>query len=191
MGWTSGKFGPAGNFNGTSASVNMGNSSALDPSNLTVEAWIYPTNVGSEQSVARKSTSSSDSGLIYDLLVQGDGVYLRLNGNNGYVRSNTHLQNNQWYHIAGTYDGNTIRIYINGVLDNSVSYSLPLRPSSGIFILAETDRIITSTFTDIFKVFVYPMWYAHPSLMAVLETHCSNHQLMQAVQLHNKQGHHH
>lgn len=133
VGWTPGKFGPAGNFNGSNAVVGIGNSSAFNPSNITVEAWIYPTNVngGGEESILRKSVSSSDSGLIYDFILQQDGVYLRLNGNNGFAKSNTHLQNNQWYHVAGTYDGSTIKIYINGVLDNSVSYNVPLRPSSG------------------------------------------------------------
>jgi|GEM_PF-2438291 len=133
MTWTTGKFGPAGSFNGSNAYVNIGNSSAFDPSNITVEAWIYPTNVngGGEESIIRKSVSSSDGGLIYDFILQQDGVYLRLNGNNGFAKSNTHLQNNQWYHVAASYDGSTIRIYINGVLDNSVSYNVPLRPSSG------------------------------------------------------------
>ncbi len=125
MGWTSGKFGPAGTFNGTNSVVNLGNSTAFDTSTITLEAWVYPTNVGSEQSILRKT--ADDGSLIYDFLVQGDGVYLRLNGNSGYVRSNTKLQNNRWYHIAATYDGSTIRVYINGNLDNSVSYNVPLR----------------------------------------------------------------
>ena len=39
------------------------------------------------------------------------------------VNSNTSLSLNTWYHIACTYDGAKLRIYINGVEDNSVSTS--------------------------------------------------------------------
>ena len=36
--------------------------------------------------------------------------------------SNTHLSENNWYHIACTYDGSVIRIYINGNLDIEREY---------------------------------------------------------------------
>lgn len=39
------------------------------------------------------------------------------------VNSNTSLSLNIWYHIVCTYDGAKLRIYINGVEDNSVSTS--------------------------------------------------------------------
>ena len=40
------------------------------------------------------------------------------------VNSNTSLSLNTWYHIACTYDGAKLRIYINGVEDNSTDTSL-------------------------------------------------------------------
>ena len=47
-----------------------------------------------------------------------------------YVNSNTSLSLNTWYHIACTYDGAKLRIYINGVEDNSASTSLTPNYSS-------------------------------------------------------------
>lgn len=41
-----------------------------------------------------------------------------------YVNTNTSLSLNTWYHIACTYDGAKLRIYINGVEDNSADASL-------------------------------------------------------------------
>lgn len=124
LGWTSGKFGPAGVFNGSNSIVNAGNSTTFNPSALTVEAWIYSTSSCCEQTIVRKS--ANDGSLIYDFQVDGNSVWLRLNGNSGNVRSSP-IERNRWYHIADTYDGSTIRVYVNGVLDGSASYAQALR----------------------------------------------------------------
>ena len=45
---------------------------------------------------------------------------MRLDGNDGFnVHGNTLLQTGQWYHVVGTWDGSNIRIYVDGVLDNT------------------------------------------------------------------------
>lgn len=132
VGWVTGKFGPAGDFNGSSGRVNLGYDGAYNVNQLTVEAWIYPRG-GGESSILRKSWTNSDSGLIYDFIVEGQDVFLRLNGNEGSVRAQNALQYNRWYHIAGTYDGSTIRIYVNGYNHPNwvTSYSNPLRTGDG------------------------------------------------------------
>ena len=126
MGWTTGKFGPAGVFaNSNRAVVDLGPSTSFNtPYSLTLEAWVNPTDVGGEQSIFRKQ--ADDGSLIYDFQVQGQ-VWLRLNGNEGNAHGATTLQPGRWYFIAGTYDGSTIKVYLNGVLDGSASYSKPLR----------------------------------------------------------------
>lgn len=58
----------------------------------------------------------------------GGGTNLTWNIANGSsssrISSNASLSLNTWYHIACTYDGTKLRIYINGVEDNSASTSL-------------------------------------------------------------------
>ncbi len=48
---------------------------------------------------------------------------LSINGTEEYLYSNTSITDTKWHHIAVTYDGNTMKIYIDGNLDASKSVS--------------------------------------------------------------------
>jgi hypothetical protein len=50
-------------------------------------------------------------------------------GNNAILSSVATSQDTSWHHIAATYDGATMKIYIDGVLDNSAAQSLTLTDS--------------------------------------------------------------
>lgn len=60
------------------------------------------------------------------------------------LNSVTLLQTDRWYHLAATYDGTTMRLYINGVLDASMSQT-GLPNANGLFEIARNygnDRIL-------------------------------------------------
>jgi len=111
---TSGKYGNALNFNGTNALVTINNATSLQlTSAMTLEAWVYPTTVD----IAWR-----------DVIYKGnDNYYLEGTSDLGFPAMGGTLPNapplygtgglalNTWAHLAATYDGATMRLYVNGV----------------------------------------------------------------------------
>jgi Concanavalin A-like lectin/glucanases superfamily/Fibronectin type III domain len=113
---TSGKYGNALTFNGTNARVTISNAPSLQlTSAMTLEAWVYPTTVNSAwRDVIYKGNdnyylegTSNNSGRPAAGAILG-GVY-------GEVYGATALTANTWAYLAATYDGATMRLYVNGV----------------------------------------------------------------------------
>ncbi|HTH06769.1 MAG TPA: PQQ-dependent sugar dehydrogenase, partial [Ilumatobacteraceae bacterium] len=104
-------------FNGTNDLVLVPDASSLDLlTAMTVEAWVYPT---STLSGVRTILSKQQN--VYSLYGSTDthaGLSARIGGGPccTLLESPSSLPPNQWTHIAGTYDGTALRLYLNGIL---------------------------------------------------------------------------
>lgn len=125
--------------------ISAPDSNSLDVTNtLTVEAWIKPSEGGGEWALIMgkqqnavdanpwysyrllaASANSSEKGFPRKVAFQ---IAPEGSGETG-VESTTIVQNNVWTHVAGVYDGSTVKIYINGVLENSNPVSGNIRIS--------------------------------------------------------------
>lgn len=59
-------------------------------------------------------------------------------GNNSFLQSTTDDFDTNWHHIAATYNGSTMRIYIDGVLDNSVAANVSMPDNTKDLIIGST-----------------------------------------------------
>jgi Concanavalin A-like lectin/glucanases superfamily len=131
---TGGRFGGALSFNGTSSSVTVPDSNSLDlVTGMTVEAWVNPAKLGGDwRTVAFKQTGG---GMVYALYAH-NGASRPIGQVNVVGEQNAlgtaQLPVNAWTHLAVTYDGATLRLYVNGVLANSLGVGGPIRTSGGV-----------------------------------------------------------
>jgi MSHA biogenesis protein MshQ len=120
-----GKMDGADEFDGTDGEIKVSNDDSLnfeDTNKFSISVWINRNNhlFSDSRSIISKGTSSLYCG--YNFYVSGDkriGFGLGDGSTNYRCKSNIFSDTGIWYHTAGTWDGNTLYLYINGELDNS------------------------------------------------------------------------
>jgi len=125
-------------FDGVDDRVNCGNHSSvqLSGTSITIEAWIkadsWATNVWGGN-IVNKEIWTPQNGY---MLRCGAGGQLNFNLGNGptwneLTSSTAVLSLNTWHHVAGTYDGSYMRIYVDGVQVDSLARSISFSDATG------------------------------------------------------------
>lgn len=126
-----GKFGKAGNFDGTNDYINVADTTILKPAQITVSAWIYANSYSSWSTVVMKSTNGSwgDGYGLAHYTGTDNNINFFINNYSANKATGT-ITPGQWAYVTGTYDGANIKLYINGVLIQSTPYSTALSNSN-------------------------------------------------------------
>jgi hypothetical protein len=127
---TSGRYGDALSFNGTTSYVNPGNPTPLKlTGSMTLEAWVMATGVPADdgQIIAKSGSASPSVGWQFktsaDTGTRTFAIAVSPEGSSLVQRyGTTVVALNTWYHVAGVYNSSarTLDIYVNGVLDDGV-----------------------------------------------------------------------
>ena len=126
-----GKVGEAFSFDGNGDYVTIPHDPALQPTDITVDAWIKG-DLADQTSPIRYLVVDKSHGFGNGTgwALQGEtsgGRIAMIYGNgsfqNAEVFSASNVLDDNWHFVAGTLDGSKLRIYVDGVLENEITYS--------------------------------------------------------------------
>jgi hypothetical protein len=142
----------ADNFSGNALSFNHGHQDYISATGLkssmiqfTIEAWVYHNNLseGIQQYI---TLGPNAAGIKYNGQSAGGDTWLNffINTNNysGYaVTAVNVLSTETWMHVAGSYDGATLNLYLNGELVKTMAASARIDTLDGTFYISTTDAM--------------------------------------------------
>jgi hypothetical protein len=105
-------------FNGTDAWLITPVSAAFafGTGDFTLEAWIYTTSSSTQRIFSFGATNTCE----FLIINTGSSVYLNFyNGTTNYGSTSYIVPQNQWVHVAATRSSSNLRLFINGVLQNT------------------------------------------------------------------------
>lgn len=120
-----GKFGQGAGFNGSTSYITLGTSATLNPSLMSVSFWANIANTATTGRVISRDDVSTNR--CYDIGYGGTTgtaprIFFEIHSG-GVVGSSTDIPNNTWHHVVCTFDGSTVKVYLNGNLDGSANHS--------------------------------------------------------------------
>ncbi|MBN2180612.1 MAG: LamG domain-containing protein, partial [Sedimentisphaerales bacterium] len=121
--WTDGRIGSALDFDGTDDYIDCGNPESLNITEaITVALWV--------------NTDTVAGGAHRSYLIKGDTSYALKQNSGGRIEFFVYIGgwqavtfpgstsfNNVWHHLAGTYDGSQIKLYVDGELRDTKNYT--------------------------------------------------------------------
>lgn len=130
-----------GAFVGTgSNSLDRAHAPELDPAHLTVETWVrtaaFPREGDPRRWLVNKNGNEWEEGH-YALVIDGDrpGAYLNMGGGKENVfavwSEGPRLRTNHWHHLALTYDGDVLRLFVDGQPAGAAELHKPRRAGTG------------------------------------------------------------
>lgn len=131
---TQGKFGACLSFDGVDDWVTINHAAQLNlTTGMTLEAWVFPTASAGTRDVVIKESPQAD---IYNLYAnEGSGPpqgTVLIAAGNKHVKGSATLLINTWSHLATTYDGASLKLFVNGVQVGTTPVTGPIVVSTGV-----------------------------------------------------------
>ena len=130
---TAGKTGAALSFDGVNDSVRINDANDIDlTTGMTLEAWVRPTVLGNSwRTVLLKEQTGHMTYALYASTDNGRPTGQAYVGGERNARATAALPVNTWTHLATTYDGANLRLYVNGTQAATTALSGAMAVSTG------------------------------------------------------------
>ena len=155
-------------FNGTSNYVAFGSASGLATQTFTVETWFKRTGTGSAKSTGTngitlipliaKGSPEADGSAVDANYILGirssdnvlaadfeEGTGSLFPGDNHPIAGTTPILNDVWYHAAITFGNNQFSLYLNGLLEASITLPVTIWPQGNTSQYSALGTMLTST----------------------------------------------
>jgi MSHA biogenesis protein MshQ len=144
-----GKLCSAYRFNGTNAYISIPDNALLDLSRGSFGAWVKHTSTSYKwwESILAKGDSAYrlhlNGGCSINTPRVNNGISFGINSGCATADIDSNIvpsDTSRWYHVFGTYDGSTIRIYVDGSLIGSSAYSGTMSSNSYALFIGENSQ---------------------------------------------------
>ncbi|HJT81599.1 MAG TPA: LamG domain-containing protein, partial [Chthoniobacterales bacterium] len=112
-------------------------------SQMTVDAWVYPTSLGHGRSIIQKRSPSNVGGYVFETAAQpfaSDNslqFVIMIGGVYHSLGTRAVLTPNLWQHVAATYDGAMMRIFVNGIEVASMPQTGAIDPTTDPVVIGQ------------------------------------------------------
>ncbi|MCU0856813.1 MAG: S8 family serine peptidase, partial [Pontiellaceae bacterium] len=134
----SGQSGNGVSFNGTNAYIRTPSSESLMPTAITLSTWVKINGTpGGWKSLVFKRNTSFHNNEDFSLQLTPDGMASVVigNGTSQKVLNSSSVVTGEWHHIAATFNQPDLKIYVDGQLEGTTTYNLPLQHNSEAAVL--------------------------------------------------------
>lgn len=134
-------------FNGVDSYIDAKNTTDLNPNGFTLSAWIkHNAEDSGTMSILSKRDVPFTKGFDLTLTSAHKIQMTWKNNSNQLLTSYTSIPEQQWHHIAVTYNGTTVSIFIDGVLDSTAERTAPIETDASLYIAAAGNAVPSQHF---------------------------------------------
>jgi fibronectin-binding autotransporter adhesin len=137
--YATGENGQGFSFDGVNGSVNVPMSASLQLTNVTIEFWMK----GDPANPLTTCCQGLVGTQMYAMEINGSGLGFGVSTDAGatapYPAAQAFISTNTWHHVAGTYDGSTISLYVDGALVASTPHSGAISSNGGFLSIGSED----------------------------------------------------
>ncbi len=136
--WVDGKLGKALKFDSAKTQkVEIQNSDSFGEitTAVTMVAWVNPANFSAWFSFGVKGD------ITYGMFISSSAnVRMHYSGGSTLDTAANTVKANEWTHVVGTYDGKTVKIYLNGELKAEVNANIAIPANANTFVIGGTQE---------------------------------------------------